>query len=352
MDAAESPKKRRILKAIWNGPFYVGPLSSPASVGDVLLKVLETVWRALVAVVSLVLVSAAIVTCWLLVIEPTLFPPLKSSIEASVRYDDGSGPPPIRIAPAGQIRAFDDETFRCNRDFPLLVRFTNQSEDTIGKIRFEIEAYRKGYAEPISSYTPFFESSAIIDPGYWLESCWASPTVPDSLAAHDLIYRVEIFNAEKIDPALAARLAPSISPPSLPAYPVANQTTERSRAAKAAGFVVALFAVAAIVVGALCLTLIMKMFAPSAFKKRIDRSEGIVTLLAGFANLVLVAGLAYIPPFNEWLEGLDRWSRASGYADAASLGVFGLFSIWPLPAFLFLAAKYGNRDKPDQEDSG
>lgn len=37
-------------RAIWNGPFYIGPLTRPVSVGDVLMKVLETAWRGAVLI--------------------------------------------------------------------------------------------------------------------------------------------------------------------------------------------------------------------------------------------------------------------------------------------------------------
>lgn len=348
MVAAENRKKGRILRAIWNGPFYIGPLSSPASVGDVLLKVLETAWRALVAVVSLVLVGAAIVACWLLVIEPTFFPPLKSSIEASVRYDDGTGPPPIRVAPAGQGRAFDDKPFRCTRDFPLVVRFTNQSKDTIGKISFEITAYRQGYAEPVSSYTPFLESSAIIEPGYWLESCWSGPAVPDSLDAQDLIYRVEIFSAEKVDPALANRLAPNVPAPSPPAYPVVSREKERGWAGKIGVFVASMIVFAAFFVSAACLVAVVEKVASAKVRKWIENTGGFAIIIAGVCNFLLLAGigelLSSFPTTGEWLVQIDRWSRASGYADAAMVGLFAVASLWTLPALWFVEARFGHPD--------
>lgn len=34
-------------RAIWNGPFYIGRLTRPVSVGDVLMKLLETLWRVI-----------------------------------------------------------------------------------------------------------------------------------------------------------------------------------------------------------------------------------------------------------------------------------------------------------------
>lgn len=39
-------------RAIWNGPFYIGPIARPISVGDVLMKLLETLWRAAVIMVA------------------------------------------------------------------------------------------------------------------------------------------------------------------------------------------------------------------------------------------------------------------------------------------------------------
>lgn len=40
-------------RAIWNGPFYIGPLERPVSVGDVMMKVLETLWRTALVVIGL-----------------------------------------------------------------------------------------------------------------------------------------------------------------------------------------------------------------------------------------------------------------------------------------------------------
>lgn len=39
---------RSVLKALWNGPFYIGKLEKPISVAEVMLKFLETVWRGFV----------------------------------------------------------------------------------------------------------------------------------------------------------------------------------------------------------------------------------------------------------------------------------------------------------------
>ncbi|MNE31317.1 hypothetical protein D3C87_1296240 [compost metagenome] len=43
---------------IWNGPFFIGKLSQPVSVGDAIMKVLETLWRT--AVLTVLAIAALI----------------------------------------------------------------------------------------------------------------------------------------------------------------------------------------------------------------------------------------------------------------------------------------------------
>ena len=327
-------RPKRIIRSIWNGPFYVGRLSSPVSVGDVLLKILETAWRAVISLITLALAFAAIAASWVLVIEPTFFPPLKSQIEVSVRYDDGSGPPPIRIAPAGEAGAFDDEPFRCTPDYPFAVRFTNHSAVIIGQISFEIKGYRRGYSEPISSYTPFLESSTIIKPGYWVESCWSGPALPESSSPEGLIYRVEIFHAEKVDPKLADNLTPTIPPPAPPAFADVPEKEERGWVAKIGTIVVALGAMAAFAVGSFCLLSIIELVSPAKVRGWLEKHDN-AWLLVAIIHLVLLLALSEvvgrIQPFSEWINALDHWSRGRGYADGAMVGLFALASLWPLP---------------------
>lgn len=42
----------RFMRAIWRGPFYVGPLAHPVSLGSAVLKVFEVLWRAIVLLAS------------------------------------------------------------------------------------------------------------------------------------------------------------------------------------------------------------------------------------------------------------------------------------------------------------
>lgn len=46
-------------RAIWNGPFYIGKLERPVSVGDAIMKILETLWR--VGIIGLIGFAALLV---------------------------------------------------------------------------------------------------------------------------------------------------------------------------------------------------------------------------------------------------------------------------------------------------
>jgi hypothetical protein len=77
---------RALIAAVWNGPFYIGKLERPLSLGDVAMKLLETVWRASVLAVCAV---AGIVAC-IAVVETLPEPkPLHEKVEASIAWGGG-----------------------------------------------------------------------------------------------------------------------------------------------------------------------------------------------------------------------------------------------------------------------
>ena len=47
-------------RKIWDGPFYIGRLSRPVSVGDAIIKVLETLWRASIILITIVLLLLSV----------------------------------------------------------------------------------------------------------------------------------------------------------------------------------------------------------------------------------------------------------------------------------------------------
>lgn len=197
-----------IVRSIWNGPFFIGKLSPPVSVGDVLLKIMETVWRLLVAAIGLVLLIALALVAWIYVLEPLLFPPLKDQIYVEASVDDGSGPPPINI---GSASAKAEKPFRCSPEFPLKVRFANRSDVSIGKIGFSIEGYARGRSRNLVRNGGWREADAVIPPGYTWTSCWGV-WLEEGVEPSQLTYIVNVSSAEEADPALQ-NSAPFIPPP-------------------------------------------------------------------------------------------------------------------------------------------
>jgi sugar phosphate permease len=51
----------KVLLAVWNGPFHVGPLVRPVSVGDAIMTICQTAWRAAVVVAAIFICILAIV---------------------------------------------------------------------------------------------------------------------------------------------------------------------------------------------------------------------------------------------------------------------------------------------------
>lgn len=206
------------IHSIWNGPFFIGKLSPPVSVGDVLLKIMETVWRLLVAAIGLVLLIALALVAWIYVLEPSLFPPLKDQIEVEAMFDDGSGPPPINISPAG---AQVEEPFHCSPEFPLKIKFANRSSEPVGRVGFSIEGYEQGRSRNLVRNGGWREADAVIPSGYTWTSCWGV-WLEKGVEPSQLTYVVKVHSADKADPALADNVS-LIPPPAAAASSLAPQ---------------------------------------------------------------------------------------------------------------------------------
>jgi hypothetical protein len=196
-------EKKTLLRAVWDGPFYIGPLSRPVSVGDVLLKALETLWRSVLSIVVLLVVGAVGIAAWVQVIEPTFFPPLKSQIKATAEYDDGSAklPPPLM-----------GEPFRCTPDYPIKITFSNRSKEAIGQLSFSIEARPANRSDNVAEGVSWQQADAIIPAGHTWYSCW-SAAVKQGFAPETLDYTVEVLSATEADAnARFKPFAPSASP--------------------------------------------------------------------------------------------------------------------------------------------
>jgi len=182
-------KLKGLLRAVWNGPFYIGQLSRPVSVGDVLLKTLETLWRAILSIVILLIVGGLGIAAWVQIIEPTFFPPLKTQISASATYDDGSA----NLSPAN-----GEKPFRCSPDYPIRVSFKNNSKTTIGHIDFSIEGRPANRSDNVVEGASWREADAIIPAGYTSQSCWAVSFEP-GVDPKTLEYKIVIWGATEAD---------------------------------------------------------------------------------------------------------------------------------------------------------
>lgn len=63
-----------------------------------------------------------------------------------------------------------DETV-CTKDFPLVIKITNNSSKTISKVSIDVDVTRTGYSRNINGYQ-YLDSDKIIKPREDWQSCW------------------------------------------------------------------------------------------------------------------------------------------------------------------------------------
>lgn len=210
--------KKGLARAVWDGPFHIGPLSRPVSVGDVLLKALETLWRAIISIVLVLFVGGFGIAAWVQILEPAFFPPLKSQISATAKYDDGSAklPPAIGAPP-----------FRCSSEYPIRVTFKNNSKATVGHLDFSIEGRLPNRSSNVVQGSEWRRADAIIPAGYTWQSCWAV-SVEQGMAPEILDYSIDVWRATEADGNAQLRpVSPSASGPPKPVTSVAATAAPR-----------------------------------------------------------------------------------------------------------------------------
>lgn len=181
-----------LLKAIWRGPFYVGKLQRPVSVGDVLLKLLEVLWRALISVIAIAILILALSVVWTALLSPILFPPLKDSIAASASYDDGTLELPPPIIAQGTDR------FRCTPEHPVKIRFENLSNKIVAQTEFKVNGQLAGRSGEVVKYDRYRSFDTILKPGHYLQGCWSFP-LQEGVRPQDVIYSVTVTDAKEGD---------------------------------------------------------------------------------------------------------------------------------------------------------
>jgi hypothetical protein len=94
-----------LIRYVWNGPFYVGQLTQPISLGSAFLKLLEVLWRFVVLAVTSAFIAWAIYTAWSAIIS--LLPP-RDQEDCKLRLGEYGYNSDVRYSSATE----------CERSFP------------------------------------------------------------------------------------------------------------------------------------------------------------------------------------------------------------------------------------------
>lgn len=183
------------ISRIWGGPFRTPPLQHPITVGWVLLKLFETIWRLLLIVV----IVAVLVGGWAWYSQSH---PLASQVEVDVaQYSPECKDP----------------------EYPVRVVVRNNSKKTLGAFDLEFRLYEQGKTENVVPYgSRRSEFHDILKPGYQIESCFRMPEAePGStgpyLVAADVTYAAELSEDVPVPvappPIITPRDAPAAPPP-------------------------------------------------------------------------------------------------------------------------------------------
>lgn len=165
------------VRAIWNGPFHVGRLSSPVSLGDAVMKILETSWRAAIVLSAVIAMTFLTALTWDLrpkQPEPT---PLFQQIRTLSRI----GAP------------------MCNSSYPLHVVLKNTSAENVARVSFTVAAYAPGRSTNLVAFgTGEHVSDYIVPAGRMHMSCWPAPTLVEDHQLDELSYVVTVTDAEAV----------------------------------------------------------------------------------------------------------------------------------------------------------
>lgn len=188
-----------LLSAIWNGPFFVGKLTQPVSVGDVLLKILEVLWRAII----LIIVLGVSVAGYVYYVHPVLYPPVKDSIRAKAFYAaDTQRPPPLVKTVTGAKSLYPSmdeiEAEPCPKDFPIRVSLFNESNTALTNVRFDLEGFLPGFSgNRVQTERGAISDELILSPNRGVSSCYKIET-KYATPPKDLSYKVNVWSASEV----------------------------------------------------------------------------------------------------------------------------------------------------------
>jgi hypothetical protein len=138
-----------LANRVWNGPFFAGLRPESPTVGWVLLKVLESLWRLLI---SIVLIGA--------------FGAL------AIYFYDKSNPPL-----SSQVDAFivpNAKECKTSVGRPMFLKLTNRSKETVGKTSLSISAFEQGQSTDLIDFN-YKDFDGVIRSGSWISYCVAQP---------------------------------------------------------------------------------------------------------------------------------------------------------------------------------
>lgn len=141
---------KRMLGAVWSGPFSLGPLKRPATVGDIIAKMLEVIWKSLMALVAAALAIGA-------------------TVGVASLWTQATSPQPSDIQLIAKAR--DPE---CDPDLPFSITATNESSSTVSSLTYSIQATEEGRSTNlVKRYA--WESDFLISPGKTVAWCIETP---------------------------------------------------------------------------------------------------------------------------------------------------------------------------------
>jgi len=295
-----------ILAKVWGGPFKAPPMVQPVSVGWVFLKILETVWRLFIIVCA----SLVLLLGYLWASEgPTL---------------------------SSQVRVKVGEQFGTCKDkeFPIPVLVRNESDQTLGEIALRLRVYQRGNSEDVASYmssTP--RLTDILGPNRELFYCFRMPQVePGSTGPYTVSVGVTYASELSKNVPIAAE-----PPPSTRTDGAIEPRMPHPWWGKPLGFVGVILFFGLLLSGGLGLvalidTLLGTMLAAT-------KSGTWPYLVAAAVNGVLVVAGSYALGalgLDGWVNGIDTWSRSSGFADGGVVLLTGVACQWPWVLWLAL----------------
>jgi hypothetical protein len=319
----------RWLRRAWDGPFKTPPLAPPITVGWVLLKLFETVWRLFLILCSLAAVFA--IGLWFSAQNP-----LSSQVGISLS------------------QSFAEDCIA--KGFPIHADIENKSSKTLGEVDIAFRVYPQGTSQDVVSYTgSHHELRSILRPGEALGWCFPMPqlepgsTGPFTVAA-DVTYAAAL--SKDVPVTSAPPIETTATPPPLvrmsagPQSPTPHRRTGPKTIWQS---VTDLFGVIVLFMLAASSGYALIGLYDWAFKKRLqsklwddskDQQGCLVIPFVGLINMALVGtGGSYILEalgWDAWLTNVDDWSWAHGLADGGMLILTGLVCQWPWLIVLLL----------------